>query len=188
MIDEIIRLINDGFAGIHSDEKIFGLTQRVYRQIGDGIDFMPGIVKIDGEIIYAGIDDLNSIMIYHRVNNAQLVFDNRPGYGDGRKTQDVISFSAIALWDTRKIKYQAPDILLLLRSRMPQEIRGIQDIDQLIITPTGGILNTKQVFDSEYSIQGSYLLPNFINLVQLNYNIQFKYDPQCMNKCIDCSK
>lgn len=188
MIEEVIKLINTGLQGIDSDEKIIGLTQLIWRLSGaDKVDYLPGVVDSSGEAIYAGIDDVNSIMLYHRSNAAQLSFTrNSGGYGDGRQNEDVISFSLISVWDTRKIQTEKADMLLLLRSRIPQEIAGIDGINQIVITPTGALLNTKQIFESEYKMQVAYLLPNFINIIQLNYNIQFKYDPRCIEKCINC--
>lgn len=189
MIEEVIRLINQGFRGIHEEEKIIGLTQLVWRLTGnDSVDYLPGVVGMDGEVKYAGIDDINSIMIYHRSNAAQLSFSrNSAGYGDGRQNEDTVSFSIISVWDTRKISMEKSDMLLLLRSRMPQQIGGIKDIHSITITPTGAILNTKQVFESEYKMSAVYLLPYFINMIQLNYNILFKYNPQCIEKCINCN-
>lgn len=188
MINTIIDLINVQFDGIIHDQTTLGLVQRVYRlNSGDVIDFMPGIIKDDGEAIYAGIDDIQSLTIYHKTNAASLAFSARGGFGDARQSEDTIACNLIAAWDTRKIKLQAVDMLLLLRSRIPQGIRGIPEIKDAIITPNGAILNTKQVFDSEYSIGSSgYLLPLYINFIQINYTILLRYDQECINKCISC--
>jgi hypothetical protein len=71
---------------------------------------------------------------------------------------------------------------------MPQGIAGIPNIKDVVITPVGAILNTKQVFDSEYSIGGKgYILPMFMNFIQLNYTVLIRYDQQCIDKCINCS-
>jgi hypothetical protein len=189
MIEEVIRLINAGLCGLHKSEKILGITQSVWRLSGDDkVDYLPGVVDYNGEVEYAGIDDINSIIIYHKENAAQLSFSrNNVGYGDARENEDVISFNLISAWDTRQIKMQRSDMLLMLRSRIPQGIAGIKDIHKIVITPTGALLNTKQIFDSEYKTQSVYLLPNFINIIQLNYNIQFKYNPQCIERCINCN-
>lgn len=188
MISEIIDLINDGFDGMHADEAILGLAQRVYRVSSSGsIEFMPGIVKSDGEAIYAGVDDVKSIMIYHKANTATLTYLPRSGYGDGRQSQDNFACSVICVWDTRKIPLQSIDLLLLLRSRMPQAIKGLGAPIDVTITPSNAVLNTKQIFDSEYTVDKEYLLPIYMSFIQLNYAIQIKYDQQCIEKCINCS-
>lgn len=189
MINELIDLINDGLDGMHKDELILGIAQRVYRVNSSGlVEYMPGIVKSDGEAIYAGIDDINSIMIYHKANTGSLTYGSlRTGYGDSKAIEDSFLFSMIAVWDTRKISLQNVDMLLLLRSRMPQEIKGVPQIKQVMIVPSSALLNTKQIFESEYTVDKEYLLPIYMNFIQLNYTIQIKYDQECIDKCINCS-
>lgn len=191
MINEIIDLINGGFDGIHADAIVLGLVQRVYRVNNSSgeIEYMPGVVKMDGEAIYAGIDDVKSLMIYHKTNNSNLSYAQRSGgYGDARQNEDSIFCSCIVVWDTRKIQLQNVDLLLLLRSRMPQEMRGINKTITASITPSSAILSTKQVFESEYSVDKEYLLPIYINFIQLNYTIAVRYEPECIQACIDCKK
>src|ERR1044072_254161 len=169
MINTVIDLINDGLNGIVAEQIVVGLVQRVYR-LGsdDAVEFMPGIVGNDGEVIYAGYDDIKSLSIYHKTNAANLSFGQmRTGYGDNRKNEDTISMSMVAAWDTRKIPLQAVNMLLLLRSRFPQVIKGIQDFGDATIVPQSALLNTKTVFESEYTVAASYLLPNYINFLQL---------------------
>lgn len=186
MIDTIIDLINNGFDGLNESEIILGLAQRVYRQTSDGVEYMPGIVKSDGEIVYAGIDDINSLLIYHKINSSNLSFTPKGGYGDTRESEDSLQCNCIAAWDSRKINLHHADMLLLLRSRVPQEIKGIENIKRIIIVPSSALLNTKAIFESEYAFDENYLLPNYINFVQLNYTIVIRYDQQCINKCINC--
>lgn len=189
MIDVIINLINNSLDGLHDSEIVLGLVQSVYRVNNSGtIEFMPGVVKADGEALYAGIDDVNSIMLYHKTNNAALSFGNRSGFGDSRQSEDSISCSLIAVWDMRKIKIHSADMVLLLRSRMPQQVLDVPGINQVNIIPTAALLNTKQIFESEYAIDSSYLLPIYMSFIQINYTVQIKYDQNCIEKCINCSK
>lgn len=186
MIDQVIDLINNNLDGIHEDEIILGLAQRVYRTSGDSIEYMPGIVGMDGEAIYAGIDDVRSIMIYHKTITGAFSYLPRSGYGDSRENEDSFSLGIIAVWDTRKIKLHSPDVLLLLRGRMPQQITSNTGINRILVTPTSAILNSKQIFESEYTVAENYLLPLYINFAQLNYTVSIKYDPKCIEKCINC--
>lgn len=189
MIDEVIQIINDSLSGIRSDEVLFGLTQRIYRTIGDedAIEYFPGFVKHDGEVVLVDIDDINSILLYHKTNAASLTNPVRGGYGDTLISEDVISFSLTAIWDTRKLKIHGVDLLLLLKSRIPQGIAGVAGIDNIQIIPVSASLLSKQIFDSDFSIGSKYLLPEFINLIQINYNIRLKYDQNCIEKCVNCS-
>lgn len=185
MIDEIIDCINGVFEGITENQKLYGIAQTVYRSNNDDlIDFLPAVVGEDGEAKYVGIDDVESLQIYHKVNNA--IFTNPArSYGDSWENQDTFNFNIISTWDNRKLKIQNIDMLMILRSRLPQQISDVKDIKQVIITASNSILNTKQIFETEYSIGKSYLLPAYINMIQINYSMQIKYDPQCINKCIN---
>lgn len=187
MINTLIDLLNNQFDGIVPDQIVLGLVQRIYRHGDNAIEFMPGIVDADGEAIYAGIEDIKSLSIYHKANTANLTYGNmRVGFGDSRQSEDSINCSIIACWDIRKVKLQSVDMLLLLRSRLPQMIKGVPGIKSILITPTGAILDTKQVFGSEYTVAETYLLPIYINFLQINYTIQLRYDQQCIDQCINC--
>lgn len=188
MIEQIINIINDGLTGIHKDQKVYGISQKIHRANNDaGIDYLPCIVDMDGEGAYIGIDDIQSMHSYHRINNANLTYSSRtPGYGDGRDSDDSFACSLIVAWDTRKVRLHNVDMAFLIKSRLPQMIGGIDGINTIVINPVGFIFNTKQVFDSEYSFDKNYLLPFFIQLIQLNYIVQFKYDQRCIDKCINC--
>lgn len=188
MIDEIIDTINGALSGIHKDEVLFGITKSVYRTTDDEtIEYFPGYVKNDGEVSLIDIDDINSIIIYHKAKTAALTNPVRSGYGDGLTSDDTLSFSMVSVWDTRKIKIQPIDLLLLLKSRMPQGITGVNGIDLIQITTLNAALASKQIFDSEFSLRGKYLLPEYVNLIEINYNIRLKYDQHCIEKCINCS-
>lgn len=189
MIETIIDLINNGLAGIVQEQIVVGLVQRVYRYgKDDSIEFMPGIVGNDGEIIYAGYDDIKSLSIYHKTNAATLSYGGtRTGYGDSRRNEDTIAMSMVAAWDTRKVPLQSVDMMLLLRSKFPQVIKGIPDFGDVVIVPQGALLNSKQVFESEYTVASTFLLPNNINFLQLNYILQLRYDQTCIAGCINCS-
>lgn len=192
MIDKIIDLINNQFDGIDSNEIILGIAQQVYRAKSDGaVEYMPGVLKLGtDEVIYAGIDDVNTIMIYHKINSATLTFapaqTGSSGYGDTRRNLDNISCSVITVWDTRRLKINSADMLLLLRSRMPQFVVDVPGINSLDIIVGNANLNTRQIFQAEYNFDESYLLPNYFKMLQVNYTIQLKYDPACIGKCIDC--
>jgi hypothetical protein len=192
MIETIIDLINNQLDGIDKDEIILGIAEQVYRSKSDGtVEYMPGVLKLGtDEVIYAGVDDVNSIMMYHRLNTAALAFapaqNGSSGYGDVRRHIDNISVIHITIWDTRKIKIYAPDMLLLIRARMPQVIIDVPGINSLEIIVNNAQLNTRQIFQSEYSFDEKYILPHYFKMMQLNYTIALRYDPACVDKCINC--
>ena len=185
MIVEILDLINDQLKGIDPAEKVYGQAQTVIRISGSEQDELPGLIGADGEIKYVGIDDVESIIIYHKVNSVSIIQQNN-GRGDAvGDMQDTFSLSLIAYWDRKKIKFLPDQLLLMLQARLPQEVRGITDIKTVRIRPVNTILNTLQIFNTEYR-GNSFKLPANIHLIQLNYNIETVFNPDCFRKCPEC--
>lgn len=187
MIVEIIDIINRQLGGISKDESLFGVTIPVLRQQGTIIERMPGVVGADGEIKYAGIDDINSLMIYHRVNTtttAQLRNGVGDSYGDIR---NAFGMSAFVYWDRSKINMHADQIMLMLQSRMPLGITGLKDVRQTNIILTGANTNTYQIYQQEYaSSEPLRPLPMHMHIMQLNYNIETTINPECYRQCPVC--
>src|SRR5687767_8937819 len=130
MISQIIKAINHDFSGIHSDERFFGIAQTIEFTQGSEKIRMPGIIGFDGEITYAGIDDVNSIMIYHKMGNAsvtQLTNGRGDHFGDIR---NVFSLSAYVYWNVAKLKLYHDQVFMLLQSRFPVVVHGLNDIKQ----------------------------------------------------------
>lgn len=185
MIEQIIDIINkDGLNGISKNQKTFGVAQQIFRvNESEVVDFIPGIVNNNGEIKYIGVDDVNDLILYHKITSANISFEN--GYGDGRFSRNIYSCFLICLYDISKINIDAADMIIVLQSQMPQTIIGMKDIRNVSITSTGAVLNSAQVFNSEYKYgEKNMLLPSNIFFVQLNYNIQITFDQTCINKCI----
>lgn len=185
MISEVLDLINEQLMGINPAEKIYGQAQTVHRISGSETDELPGIIGADGEIKYVGIDDVESIIIYHKLNAGSIIQQNN-GRGDTvGDLQDTFSLSLITYWDRKKIKLMPDQMLLLIQARMPQEIRGIKDIKTIRIRPVNINLNTLQIFNTEYR-SNIFRLPANIHLIQLNYNIETVFNPDCFRECPEC--
>ena len=188
MINEVIDLINNNLNDIVFDQIVLGIVSKVYRQAGESIEYMPGIIKEDGDIIYAGIDDIKSLMIYHKVYTANLNYNPKFGYGDSKYNEDSFNLNCFVIWDMRKIFLQNADMLLLIKSKFPQQIKASNNQVNVDITPNSAIFNSKQIFDSEYGFDKQYLIPPFINFIQLNYTAVIRYSQQCINDFIKCKK
>lgn len=187
MISEAIKLINDGLV-ISDTQKSYGIAQTILRPNEDQntFDSFPGIINESGEITYVGIDDVESIIIYHKINSAASSLVKTNSYGDSTNTSSILNCFLLGFYDTRKIPMQSVDVMMILQAKMPQEIKEINEgIKQVIVTNTGAVLNSNQVYNSEYKYANKSMpLPEFIVFFQLNYTIQFIINPQCMRQCI----
>lgn len=187
MINKVLDIINDQLAGIQRGEKIFGIAASVLRMQGAVVERMPGVVKADGEIMYVGIDDVYSLMIYHKINSStirQLSNGIGDNYGDIR---NVFSMSAIIYWDTSRLNLYSDQMLLMLQSRMPLGIRGIVDVKNINIVLTDANTNTHQVYQQEYESEEQLKpLPAHMHIMQLNYNIESTTNPECYRQCPVC--
>lgn len=184
MINQIIKAINGEFAGIHSEEKIFPIAQTIEFVSGSEKVRMPGVINSDGEITYAGIDDVNSLMIYHKLSSAtisQLTNGRGDHFGDLRNTFNI---STYAYWDTTKLKLSHDQILMLLQSRLPVVVNGLKDIKQAVIRQATANVNTLQIFNAEYIIEKP--LPPTMQILQLNYIVEITFNSQCFRQCPEC--
>lgn len=191
MIGKILDIIaNESLAGIHSNEKFFGIAETVNRQTGSVVESMPGIVAPNGEITYAGIDDVHSIMMYFKLNSTSIslirngVGDHYGGY------RNVFNLSAYIYWDMHALNLNSDQVIMLIQSRMPIAMRGITDVKSVEIILTGANAGTLQIYNQEYASSNDDLkpLPENKRIVQLNFNIDITFNPECFRKCPECAE
>lgn len=190
MIGKILDIVtSESIKGIHSTEKFFGIAETVNRQTGSIVERMPGIVAPDGEIIYAGIDDIHSLMVYFKVNSTSIsLIRNGVGnhYGGYR---NVFNVSAYIYWDRHRLNLSADQIIMLMQSRMPIAIRGITDVKSVEIVLTSAATNTLQIYNQEYASSDDLKpLPENKRIVQLNFNIDITFNPECFRQCPECAE
>jgi hypothetical protein len=187
MVYKILDIINEGIAGIHVDERIYGLAENVTRETSSGYISMPGVVDINNEVKYLGVDDIYSFIVYHKITNATIVY-NSTGYGEnyGDAVNTYLS-SLYVYWDRKKIMLYPPDMLLLLQARMPVAIKGLKDIKQAVVLIGNANTNTQQIYQQEYSSNEPLTrLPEGKYIMQINYNIRITFNPSCFTNCVEC--
>ena len=190
MIGKVLDIIvNESLKGIHKAEKFFGIAESVNRQTGSVLERMPGIVAPDGEITYAGIDDVNSLMVYFKVNSTSISVI-RSGFGDNYGGyRNVFNVSAYIYWDRHRLNMSSDQMIMLIQSRMPIAIRGIEDLKSVEIILTGANTNTLQIYFQEYASSNDLKpLPENKRIVQLNFNIDITFNPECFRQCPECAE
>lgn len=190
MIGKVLDIVVDrGLKGIHADEKFFGIAESVNRVTGAVIERMPGIVAPSGEITYTGIDDINALMVYFKINSTAIaLIKNGSGdrWGDYRNTFNV---TAYVYWNRERINLSVDQMIMLMQSRMPIGMRGLQDVKTVTISVTGANTNTLQIYAQEYaSTQTLKPLPANNHIVQLNFNIEITFNPECFRQCPKCAE
>lgn len=182
MIEEILEIINSSLEGLHLDQKVYGLAQTVIRVQGSEQDALPGLVERNGEIKYVGIDDVDSIIIYHKLNGLTSTQQNK---GIGDRPGDVknnYNMSAIAYWDRKRYNKMPDEFMMIIQSRIPSIVTGLDKIKTLMIKPTGAVTNSIQVFSQEYN-GTKFNLPSNANLMRIDYTIETTFNPDCLKEC-----
>lgn len=186
MIGSIIDIINNNLSGWHSDEIFYGVAESILRTSGSVITKLPGIVHSNGEIKYVGIDDIKSIIGYHKLNSistTQLTNGNGDSFGDIR---NVYNMSLFIYWDANKINSINDTALFIAQSRLPLGIHGIKDIKNVVIRLVNANLNTYQIYRQEYEFEEIIPLPENKRIIQINYNAEITFKPECFRQCPEC--
>lgn len=187
MVNDIIQIINNGLIGIHADEKIYPLAQTfVYESSGGVLVQGPGVLSVTDDIKYVGIDDVDSIIIYHKINTIQTRVLSG---GTGNKTGDIkntYSISMLCFWRMAKVALLPDQMVLMLQARMPSQLITVENVKTCSITGISANINTLQVHAIEYGNNSDYRLPTDMGLLQYNYQIEATVTQDCLKKCINC--
>lgn len=187
LLRSFLKKINENIEGILPETKVFGLAQSIVRSAGEGTETLPGVVAKDGEIEYVGIDDVNAIRIYHKINTlTSSRIATKEGYGD--ELNDVVNLyqmSMIVWIDHKRTKLHPEDLFLFLQANIPDGIKA-SPYKRVLISVTSVNFNSRAVFTAEYA-GVDFRLPENKSLFQLNYNIESTFAKNCFVKCpTDC--
>jgi len=182
LLRKSIGEINKSLSGIFQGLKTYGLAQTAYRQSGDQQERFPQVVDLDGEGKYVGIDDTESVIVYHRITGLTTGRTNRQGYGDGHS--DLINtyqMAMVVFHDQKKTKMFPEELFLFLQANFPEEIKS-DPYKNIFIRTTTVNLNSQQIFSAEYA-GTTFFLPAEKSLFQINYTIESTFKKDCFAKC-----
>lgn len=184
---EFIKKLNEKFTGVVSGIKVFGIAQPVIRTGSvDSEELLPGVVDLNGEITYVGIDDIDPVRIYHRIAGMQVTRSAAQGHGDAES--DVINIYQMALIvyiNHKRTKLLPEELFLYLQANMPDGIKS-EPYKEIRVRIANVITNSQVVFRAEYGAS-EYKLPAEQSLFQVNYTIETKFKKACFEKCpTDC--
>lgn len=185
-LNNLIEYINKPFEKFVEGIKLFGLAESVLRVIGSVTETIPGIVGNDGEIKYVGPDDLQSLIIYHKVSAlASRESDKIKGVGrEPGAIQNAYSMAMFIWLDRKKVKLRPDELFLYIQANMPFKIEADPYV-QVFTRINSAVLNGQQVFDSEFK-GVEYKLPAHQTMLQINYTIESTFKAKCFEKCPEC--
>jgi hypothetical protein len=182
MVNEIIDILNETLGGLHSSQVMYGIAQSMERVQGTEREILPCLVDTVGEGKYVGIDDVKSIIGYHKLNVASSTQVNN---GKGDNPGDLIntySLSMILYWDRKRFNQVADDLLMLIQSRWPILIVGAPDTKVVRVRLVNANFNSLQIYAQEYALENSKLPPQ-MSMAQFNYTIEITFNPACIKAC-----
>jgi len=165
-VRNIIGLINDAISGVIHGSKLYGIASLVERN-GQG---QP--VVDDQSVSY---DDSYAMQLYHRVSGANITY--LPGYGNTQTTVNTFQVSAIVFNNENITKIKTDEIAMILQS-----ILSVLNISSVRVLPTAIILNSQQVFATEYK-GVPYALDEYKSLMQINYLVEITFKGNCFDLC-----
>lgn len=179
-----IHEINEGLKDLFKsfkNAKVYGLAQSVIRKQGTREDLLPCVISKDGESTYIGIDDVYSIIAYHKTSSMSFKLVGSPSGDSIGDIQNTYQNTLYVYLDTKKTKLLPEELILYIQANFP---------DWLIIKPyltvrtsfTNVILNTQVVYASEYKVTDSKLSAHQ-HLFAINYNIESTHKKGCFDKC-----
>lgn len=160
--------------------KVYGLAQTVIRtRAGDEYEFLPGIVSDNGEVKYVGLDDTESIIIYHKCKG--ITCNTKPGRGDSYDVLNVYDNAMIVYSDRQKTKLRPDELVLLIQANLPSTIT-LAPYMLIAVKFLNVVLNDQVVFLQEYK-ETDFRLPANKNLIQINYSIETTFQKRCFKEC-----
>lgn len=165
-IRNIISLINTSLQGVFKGSSLYGVATIIEREgkAQPVVDERP-----------VGFDDSYALQIYHRLNGATITY--LPGYGNSTKTVDTFSVSAVVFNNEKITKLKTDEIAMIIQS-----VLSSITITSVRMLPTAIILNSQQIFGTEY--RGvPYSLNEFQSLMQINYLVEVTFAGQCFDLC-----
>lgn len=182
MVRKIISILNDRYTGIERESSVYGLAQSMLKVQGSVRELLPCLIDTDGEGQYVGLDDIDKLRIYHKLNNAGST-QNLNGSGDNPgDLVNTYSLGMIITWNRKALDKMADEILMLIQANTPVLIKGIPDMKLARIRITGANLDTLQIIAQEYQSDDLKIPPNIL-MMQVNYTIELTFNPACIKSC-----
>lgn len=163
-VRDIVCRINSELLGVFTTSKFYGLASQTERE---GLAYP----VIEGRDV--SFDDGYIVSGYHRMTGYTVT--KRAGYGNDDKSTNT--FKMMLVVNIFKDRLEPDEVALIIQSVM-ERIKA-KDIR---INPLSVVLNTKEVFLSEYRGH-EYVVKDGQSLIKINYNIEATFKSGCFELC-----
>jgi len=172
-IRDIVTQINTKLSTVFTvGFKPYGIAKTVTR----GAETLPSIDET-----YIGIDDINALQVYHKLNTINLTQKTNSGYGDDIYYNiNTYRLSMIAFNNKKRTKLNDDELALIIQSAFPKIITS--DYLSVRNTMTGVILNSQSIYAQEYKSE-RYRLDENQSLFQIEYNTEIIFKTDCLVLC-----
>lgn len=167
-VRNIVTLINQSLEGIFKGGKLYGVATLVERE-GRG---QP--VADERPVSY---DDSYSLQMYHRILGVNITYPNNTGYGNTIKTVNTYQVIAVIFNNEKQTAVKTDEVATIIQS-----VLAALNITSVRILPTSFILNSQQVFATEYK-GVPYALNEYQSLMQMNYTVEVTFKGNCFDLC-----
>lgn len=153
----------------------FGITENV---VSNEQQFPVMFQGSDGK--WAGFDDTKNIILYHKINSVSVIIPE--GYGDGNK--NIINRYGLTMYlffDMGKTGLSKDEMFTFIQAVLPEFMKG-DKFSYIRTSVSNAILNTQQVFSSEYKGIPFSLKPEQ-SLISISYTIEGRFKKGCFNCC-----
>lgn len=163
------------FAG----SKLYGIADNVFRSESGGA--FPVIYDEQGEGTYVGVDDLDPLILYHRILNIAFAVDPA-SYGDKEHQRATFTMRLAVYGDRKRLHMTNDELGMFIHVNFPTMFQKVPNFGTIIVRTTSIVPNNTQAFGNEYQRVPFFLKPEHM-LINLNYTIESKIKKDCFNLC-----
>lgn len=162
--------------------RLYGICEQAIKTGSQSEEF-PAVFDLDGNGVYAGIDDTFNFILYHRKNGLSITDDvTNPGFGDNvAGSINTYTMTAIVFFNRKRLQMEADEFAIYIQRNFPPNLDN-DKFHYLSAWINSVILNSQQVFGTEYKNVSYFLKPEHC-LMAINYTIEGKPKLACFNRC-----
>lgn len=173
MLQSIVKWINEQLCQLNKDGKLYLIAKSAVKDDKT----MP---YVEGS--YIGIDDTYPIQIYHKQLGMSTITIGNSGYGDSvGDLQTTHQMALIVFFNEVKCRLKPEDLYEQVLAKLTGILK-LEGYKYVRINVQNAILDDQRVYAQEYG-QTNYRLGEFQRLIQINYQVLFVFDKNCISNC-----
>lgn len=187
-VNSIIEEINKSIKAFLTDSSfaMSSLNGIAYTTLRDKDNSCPTIIDNKGNATYVGVDDKNSISVYHRINSTAISKAKESQYGDGNTKINIANRMSLIIFANREKlnitqEVLANYILASLPTNIDKSILSKESLSDCLINVLEVTFNSSALYKREY-LRESLLKPHQM-FFEISYQIVYGFKSSCINTC-----